>query len=191
MSAPSFTLEPVPLNAIRSLPSNTYLVHATNCIAEWGAGIAAELATVFPAACKEYKTFCRAAKTNPTSPWSSQSLAGQCLIIPPQPTDVARGAPEIHIVCLFTSHRYGRPNPRTGKPGKDNTGKILAQTRSALKEMRTQLEAEVKQSEGKLTVYSPMFNSGAFQVPWESTSRLIEDAFEGWDGQWLIMAPPS
>ncbi|KAF5020168.1 hypothetical protein F66182_7808 [Fusarium sp. NRRL 66182] len=191
MAAPKFALENTSLNSIRSLPPDIYLVHATNCIAEWGAGIAAELATVFPEAYKEYKRFCRAAKTDASARWPPQSLAGRCHIIPPQPADVVAGAPRIHIVCLFTSYGYGRPNTRTGKPGKDNAGKILAQTRTALKEFRTQLETETGQAlEGKNTVYSPMFNSGAFRVPWESTLRLTEEEFEGWDGRWLVMAPP-
>lgn len=191
MAASIFTLERISLSAIRSLPSDTYLVHATNCVAQWGAGIAAELAEVFPAACNEYKKFCEAAKTDASSRWPPQSLAGRCLIIPPQTTDMAEGAPRLHIVCLFTSYGYGRPNSRTGKPGKDSTGKILMQTQSALKGMRAQLEAEIKQSDGVTTIYSPMFNSGAFRVPWERTSQLIEQEFEGWDGRWLIMAPPS
>ncbi|KAF4441059.1 adp-ribose 1 -phosphate phosphatase [Fusarium austroafricanum] len=191
MAAPVFVLEATPLNAIRSLPSGIYLVHATNCIAEWGAGIAAELAAVFPAACKEYKRFCNATKADASSRWPSPSLAGQCYIIPPQPSDVAKGAPNIHIVCLFTSYGYGRPNPRTGKPGKDSAGKILAQTRAALKEMRAQLEADTgRVEETAATIYSPMFNSGAFRVPWESTSRLIGEEFSGYEGRWLVMAPP-
>ncbi|KAF4967631.1 hypothetical protein FSARC_4826 [Fusarium sarcochroum] len=191
MAASKFALEATSLNGIRSLPSDIYLVHATNCIAEWGAGIAAELATVFPASCKEYKKFCQAAKTDASSRWPPPTLAGQCFIIPPQPSDVTAGAPRIHIVCLFTSYGYGRPNPRTRKPGKDGSGKILEQTRAALKDMRAQLEAETGQSTDDTTIiYSPMFNSGAFRVPWESTSRLIEEEFEGWDGRWLVMAPP-
>ncbi|EMT65744.1 ADP-ribose 1''-phosphate phosphatase [Fusarium odoratissimum] len=153
MASPIFILETTSLNAIRSLPSDIYLVHATNCIAEWGAGIAAELATVFPAACKEYKRFCNA--------------------------------------TIPDGYGYGRANPRTGKPGKDGAGKILAQTRAALKEMRVQLEAGREQeSDGKPVIYSPMFNSGAFKVPWESTSRLIEEEFKGFESRWLIMAPP-
>ncbi|CVL04782.1 uncharacterized protein FMAN_12861 [Fusarium mangiferae] len=189
MASPIFVLETTPLNAIRSLPSDIYLVHATNCIAEWGAGIAAELATVFPAACKQYKTFCNTTIPD-ASMWPSRSLAGKCYIIPPQASDTARGAPRIHMVCLFTSYGYGRANPRTGKPGKDGAAKILAQTRAALKEMRVQLEERGQEAEATPVIYSPMFNSGAFKVPWESTSRLIEEEFEGFDGQWLIMAPP-
>ncbi|KAF4984197.1 hypothetical protein FDECE_17137 [Fusarium decemcellulare] len=187
MAASPFALEQTTLNNIRSLPPNTYLVHATNCLAEWGSGIAAELARIFPAACVEYKKFCNAAKTNPSDRWPPQSLTGRCLIIPPQPSDIAAGAPNIHIICLFTSYGYGRPNARIGKPGKDNKRTILAQTDSALKELRNQLEA---QSDGNTVVYSPMFNSGAFSVPWDDTARVIEREFEGWDGRWLVMAPP-
>ncbi|KAM5378786.1 hypothetical protein ACJZ2D_004259 [Fusarium nematophilum] len=171
IASPAFALEQTILNAIRSLPTNTYFVHATNCIAEWGAGIAAELAVVFPA-----------------------SLGGRCLVIPPQPADVARGAPNIHIICLFTSCGYGRPNRATGKPGKDNTGKILAQTEAALKEMRVQLEAEAeakkRQEENAIVIYSPMLNSGALRVPWGRTAAVIEKSFEGWDGCWLVLEPP-
>ncbi|WZH48269.1 adp-ribose 1 phosphate phosphatase [Fusarium acuminatum] len=183
MAAPVFALEATSLNTIRSLPSDIYLVHATNCIAEWGSGIAAELATVFPEACKEYKKFCQSAKTDASSRWPPRTLAGRSYIIPPQASGIARGAPNIHIVCLFTSYGYGRANPRSGKPGKDNARKILAQTRAALKEMREQLATEACQtSEGVTTIYSPMFNSGAFQVPWGETSKLIEDEFNGWVG---------
>ena len=175
MTAPICKLESTALNTICSLPPDIYLVHATNCIAEWGAGIAAELASVFPSACKEYKSFC-----------NSGVSAGACQIIPSQPSDVASGAPKIHIVCLYTSYGYGRPNPRTGKPGKDSAGKILMQTRMALKDMRNQLER--KQD---VTIYSPMFNSGAFRVPWEKTKAVIEEEFDGFEGRWLVMAPPS
>ncbi|QGI69398.1 hypothetical protein CEK26_013355 [Fusarium fujikuroi] len=102
MASPIFVLEATSLNAIRSLPSDIYLVHATNCIAEWGAGIAAELATVFPAACGQYKTFCNTTIPD-ASRWPSRSLAGKCYIIPPQASDEARGAPRIHILWVRKS----------------------------------------------------------------------------------------
>ena len=104
MSFQAFAVGHTATNSVRSLPSNSYLVHATNCIAEWGAGIAAELAIVFPAAFGEYKKFCNANKTSPSTRWPSRALAGQCLIIPPQQADIEAGAPSIHIVCLFTSY---------------------------------------------------------------------------------------
>ncbi|VUC26301.1 unnamed protein product [Clonostachys rosea] len=190
MAMRAFALEQTALNQIRSLPPDTYLIHATNCIAEWGAGIAAELGTVFPVACKEYKRYCNAAKTDTSERWPPRSLGGRCLIIPPQPEDVAAGAPRIHIVCLFTSYGYGRPNIATGKPGKDSMGMILRQTEKALTDFRRQLETETN-NQNRMAIYSPMFNSGAFRVPWEKTKGLIEKEFEGWEGQWLVMAPPS
>ncbi|RSL69732.1 hypothetical protein CEP54_002101 [Fusarium duplospermum] len=185
MATHAFALEHTPLNSIRSIPSDTYLLHATNCLAQWGAGIAAELATVFPAACRAYKRFCNSAKANPSERWPPRSLAGRCLIIPPQPSDVAAGAPSVHIICLFTSYGYGRPSAATGKPGRDNVARILAQTESALKDLRAQLLLEAG-----VIIYSPKFNSGAFSVPWESTAEVIEKEFADWDGSWLIMAPP-
>ncbi|KPM41407.1 hypothetical protein AK830_g5136 [Neonectria ditissima] len=198
MATNTFQLEQSAISAIRSLPPNTYLVHATNCIGMWGAGIAAELAAVFPAACREYKRFCQAAKTDASARWPPRSLAGRCLIIPPQDADVAAGAPSLHIVCLFTSYGFGGPNRATGKPGKDGAGKILAQTDSALAEFRTQLDTEARAgkeetdgTETRVVIYSPMFNSGAFRVPWSETAALIEARFSHWGGRWLVMEPPS
>ncbi|KAH6884262.1 hypothetical protein B0T10DRAFT_493827 [Thelonectria olida] len=192
MATQLFTLGQTPLNSIRTLPSSSYLVHATNCIAQWGAGIAAELAEVFPHACKEYKKFCSDAKPGSSTRWPPESLTGQCLIIPPQSADVAAGAPSVFIVCLFTSYGFGRPNDRTGKPGKDPKSKILSQTRTSLKEFRLQLESNPNDKvQSEIVIYSPMFNSGAFKVPWGETASLIEDAFCGWSGRWLVMEPPS
>lgn len=42
----------------------------------------------------------------------------------------------------------------------------------------------------RVVVYSPMFNSGAFKVPWERTEALIIEIFEGWDNEWILLAPP-
>jgi ADP-ribose 1''-phosphate phosphatase len=177
--------------AIRDLPSNSFVVHATNCLATWGAGVAAELATIFPAACERYKEFCNAAKATPTARWPPRTLAGRCLVIPPQKADTDAGAPSIYVVCLFTSYGFGRPNPSTGKPGKDGPPKILAQTREALGSFRQQLgEMAELESEERVVIYSPMFNSGAFGVAWERTEALIEDTFKGWKGSWIVLAPP-
>lgn len=177
---------------IRDLPRGSFVVHATNCIATWGFGVAADLATIFPAACERYKEFCNATKPTPTARWPSRQLAGQCLIIPPQKADTDAGAPSVSVVCLFTSYGYGRPSPSTGKPGKDSPARILAQTETALASFRQQLEGMVGalQPEDQVAIYSPRFNSGAFGVAWERTAELIEHAFEGWRGSWVVLSPP-
>lgn len=181
----SFTLESESL-PLRQLPAGSYLVHATNCIATWGAGIAAELATIFPAACKEYKQFCNATKENKNDRWPSKlKLVGKCLVIPPQAADIAAGAPAVHIVCVFTSYGFGRPNRETGKPGRDNVTTILKQTETSLKSFQLQL-----QDEKDVIVYSPMFNAGAFGVPWEKTVAIINTTFGGWNGRWIVLEPP-
>jgi len=181
---------------LHSLPANAYLVHSTNCLGIWGAGIAQQLADMFPAACSTYKAFCLETKDG-TTPWPSRSLAGRALIIPPQQADVAAGAPRVHIVCLFTSYGYGSTNKATGKPGKDTTAKILEQTDRALEEFRSQLDGlagtiqRESAREAVPVIYSPRFNAGAFHVPWERTVQVIERVFEGWEGCWVVLEPPT
>ncbi|TPX06823.1 uncharacterized protein E0L32_002319 [Thyridium curvatum] len=175
---------------LRTLPANSYLVHATNCLGVWGFGIAAELGRMYPAARKEYEEFCRAAAENASQRWPPRdALIGRCLVIPPQESDVAKGSPRVSIVCLFTSHGYGRASKVSGKPGRDSPSAILAATRRALVGFREQLDAERGRAEGCL-VYSPFFNAGAFKVPWEKTARVIEEEFKGWGGKWLVLTPP-
>lgn len=234
--APPFALESAAM-PLRDLPAGSYLVHATNCIATWGAGIAAEMADIFPAACREYQRFCLEevgggnsnnrnggggdSRGHPSNSrdaalsqhhrrrWPSQSpIAGRCLVIPPQDADVRAGAPRVHIVCLFTSNGFGRADPARGKPGRDAPGRILEQTARSLKEFRAALAEEEEASSAPVAqtgegtgsggedaaaspvVYSPMFNSGAFRVPWEQTEALIRDEFRGWPGRWAVLAPP-
>ncbi|KAM0555874.1 hypothetical protein ACHAPJ_006276 [Fusarium lateritium] len=218
MAASTFKLKSVSLK-LRFLPPDIYLVHATNCVGEWAVG-ATELRYCFKDAWEIYKEHCRAARTDPDDPWSSQSLVGTCFIIPPQDSYAAAGMPRVHIVCLFTSYGYGSfKNLRTGRPAKDDPSKILAQTRVALGEMRTQLEAQKNKPSGEpetsqpesepetsqpesepetsqpadntITIYSPKINSGASHVSWKLTSSLIEEVFEGWDGHWFILSTPN
>lgn len=196
MSSTDFTVKTARLT-LRELPPGSYLVHATNCLATWGSGIAAELAGIFPHACKVYEAFCHAAKPSAHDRWPPRSLAGQCLVIAPQEGDVAKGAPRVHIVCLFTSYGFGAPNQRTGKPGRDTAERILQQTRASLQALRRSLDqaaAEKKEEEGgerALAIYSPMFNSGAFRVPWPKTLEAIEEEFAGADASWTVILQPA
>lgn len=43
----------------------------------------------------------------------------------------------------------------------------------------------------KMDIYSPQFNSGKFGMPWTETQRLVEKVFDGWDGNWYVLTPPS
>lgn len=181
--------------ALADLPNGAVVVHATNGLGTWGSGVAAALAACFPAAQRVYADFCNAAKARPDDRWPARdAVAGRCLLIPPQPADADAGSPAVTIACLFTSLGYGRPNPKTGKPGRDGLGVILDQTAQALAELRLQLDAAAARGgdvAASPTVYSPRFNSGAFKVPWERTASLIVDMFDGWDGSWVVFDPPS
>ncbi|KXJ97563.1 hypothetical protein Micbo1qcDRAFT_230188 [Microdochium bolleyi] len=179
--------------ALQSLPTGAYLVHATNCLGEWGAGFALELRGIFPGAYVEYRAYCDSFKTNAEARFATRDLVGRCYIIPPQDEDVAAGAPRLSIVCLFSSHGYGRANRAKGKPGLDRPPLVLSQTKQALDDFRKQLDQRSRSDEGCPfpEVYSPMFNSGAFKVPWAKTSALIRECFKGWEGRWIVLEPPS
>ncbi|KAM3458560.1 hypothetical protein MY3296_000318 [Beauveria thailandica] len=177
--------------SLRELPPNSHLVHATNCLATWGSGVAAELAVIFPDACKIYKAFCHAAKPSASDRWPPRSLAGQCLVIAPQQADIARGAPSVHIVCLFTSWGYGTSNRRTGKPGKDTADRIVGQTRTSLQKFRTRMDEAAAADGRHVAVYSPMFNSGKFRVPWDRTLKVIEEEFAGAKATWTVLLQPA
>ena len=175
--------------ALRSLPKGSYLVHATNCLGEWGAGFALELRGIFPGAYLQYRTHCDSFKASAEARYATRELVARCHIIPPQDSDVAAGAPEIFIVCLFTSHGYGRANKARAKPGVDRPVQVLSQTKQALSRLRAQLE-EHGESDANIKIYSPMFNSGAFKIPWQKTVELIRQSFNGWEGQWFVLEPP-
>jgi ADP-ribose 1''-phosphate phosphatase len=186
----TFTLVDVACS-IRQIPASSFLVHATNCLSIWGAGIAAEMSHMFPAAYERYRVFCTESRLDPSDRWPPPSLAGKCLIIPPQEADIAMGAPSVSVVCLFTSYGYGRPNNAIGKPGVDRQSKILDQTVVALGDFRRQLEEMRAKGEVRdVVIYSPRFNSGAFRVPWDRTRAAVQTAFHGLDCTWNFMIPP-
>ncbi|RYP22837.1 hypothetical protein DL765_001433 [Monosporascus sp. GIB2] len=93
---------------LRDLPAGVYLVHSTNCLGVWDAGVAQEIRDVFPAVYGRYEGFCDDFEREPGAAHVSRRLAGRCLIIPPQRGDVDSGSPAISIVCLFASYGYGR-----------------------------------------------------------------------------------
>jgi ADP-ribose 1''-phosphate phosphatase len=69
---------------------------------------------------------------------------------------------EIHDVgCLFTSKAYGA--------FKDSRTEILDSTRKALEHLLPQLPDGV-------VVFSNLFNSGLFDVPWRYTEKVLRDA---------------
>lgn len=181
---------------LRDLPAGGYLVHATNCLGSWGAGVAAEIRDIFPAAYARYKEHCGSFERAPGSLHASRDLAGRCLVIPPQPEDVVRAnAPDVSVVCLFTSYGYGRRT--TTKPGRDPKHLIQNQTARALSHFRSQIYGEDGGGYGKmgtggrdaetLAIFSPKFNSGLFRVPWEETAGQIRDAFDGCKGAWTVL----
>lgn len=190
---------------LKSLPDNVILVHATNCYGEWGAGFAAALGEQFPNAKAMYATHCK----DTYSSSQRTDLVGTCLLIPPIQDDHA--SPDetgeeagigrtsksgIWIACLFTSYGYGRKTKK--KEGVDTKGKVLAQTRTALGDLKRQIEKMYEGGCGRAgeqdrpnrVIYSPKFNSGSFGVKWERTEELIQEIFSGWTGEWNLLMPP-
>lgn len=144
--------------ALRTLPPGSCLVHATNCLGVWGAGIALEIRDIFPAAYSQYQEFCEKEFKQGTGSSSSHAsssrnssqgklAAGRCLIIPPQKEDVdSGGSPRgIFVVCLFTSYGYGRGTAR--KPGRDPKSLIVEQTLLALEDFRSQVGGDAMVSD--------------------------------------------
>ncbi|KAK5077370.1 ADP-ribose 1''-phosphate phosphatase [Exophiala xenobiotica] len=117
---------------ICNLPDNSILVHATNCVGTWGAGFAKAVKAQYPVADKVYVRHCDSFQgtTATKAGLAGAGLLGTCLLIPPQRE--GQGTPAVWIACLFTSYSYGKR--------KDRPEKILAQTKSALGDLRVQLD---------------------------------------------------
>lgn len=188
MSAPTtFKITNSSFSSIKSIPScpdavsTTFFAHGCNCLGTWGAGVALELKELFPKAFEADRQSCR---ENP----NRINLPGTCLLIPHDASSAL--APQVSMACLRTSLGFGRPNPRTNNPGLDGKDLVIKQTRSALRDLRAQLEDMGQERQKEIVIWSPKFNSGAFKVPWEETEGLIEEVFAGWAGKWCVMQPP-
>lgn len=90
-------------------PANSILVQACNTKGSWGAGIALEFKTKYPAQFEQYREHCRE---------HGDGLIGSCLLIPGDKHDIA---------CLFTSKAYGRR--------KDSPSEILSATRTSVQDL--------------------------------------------------------
>ena len=158
-------------------------------------GIAVQIKKVLPHAFKIYEDRCKAA---------GASLIGQCLLIPPQRADyeVKDGFKVVYshrrwVACLFTSTGYGRRNNAKNNPGRDPVPDIQRQTKTALIDLRQQLEAFGPSNFDDNTrwrtddhkpgkILAVKFNSGAFGVPWELTEALVSEVFCGFERPWHI-----
>jgi ADP-ribose 1''-phosphate phosphatase len=190
---PAFRIIQTSISSVKSIlscpstASTTFLVHGCNCLGNWGAGIALELRQLFPRAFEADRQSCQGAPNR-------ASLPGTCLLIPfKHAVPLASADPtatQVSIACLRTSLGCGRPNQRINKPGLDGKSLVIAQTRSALGNLRMQLEEMGDELQKDIVIWSPRLNSGAFRVPWQETEGLIKEVFADWPGQWCVMQPP-
>jgi ADP-ribose 1''-phosphate phosphatase len=132
-------------------PPWSIIVHACNCNASWGAGIALQFKRRYPEAYKIYVAHCK--KHSPSD------LVGTALIIPPSETSGTAH----YIGCLFTSKMYGAR--------KDAADDILGATRTSMKALLGAIDDDSRIG----GIYMCMINSGRFGVPWFRTKRLLEE----------------
>jgi ADP-ribose 1''-phosphate phosphatase len=138
--------------------------------------VAAAFKAHYPGAHGVYVSYCGA--------HSGAALIGRTLLIPPQPADIGEGRRH-WVACLFTSVGYGK--------AVDPPEKVLANTASALEDLREQVRAleaaaaaaaaAARETLSVLSLprewHSAMINSVRFKVPWEETVAVIERVLEG------------
>ena len=124
----------------------------------------------YPTAYHLYNHHCvGSAKSNCTLRSYQQSLVGTSLLIPPTEKSNSK-AKKQWIACLFTSYGYGR--------AVDNPEEILASTRKAMEDLKTQLlerkgDDEI-QDGPRDECWAVRINSGKFGVPWARSKEVLE-----------------
>lgn len=149
----AITLTDIVGDIFAALP-NSILIHACNCVGNWGAGIAAAFRKKYPAAFKTHVAYCKARKP--------EQLIGTAQLIPPSPGDKHQH----YVGCLFTSKRFGR--------NKDSPEAILEATGPAMSDLMGKIAEGVKGGGKVGEVRMCQINSGLFGVPWESSRDIIE-----------------
>lgn len=168
-------------------PENAVLVHATNCLGEWGSGIAAQFRRQFPAAYAVYRDVCQG-KTSGRKDGERLPL-GECLLIEPQVDDYGDDAKgkKYWIACLFTSMGYGG-RITNENPGRSSEENILRHTRTSLRHFVTLLIDQLGQNISSTNsppneIWMCQFNSGNFRVPWEKSLKVVKGVFADWKYQ--------
>lgn len=147
-------------------PKESVLVHGCNAQGVWGSGIAVPFKTNHPKAFKEYSEFCASAlRINP-----KYGAVGRALL-----TSEDNGH---RVGCLITSVNYGSK--------KDSTGAITMQTILALKDLLGYLNTYQLVTE---PIYSNKFNSGLFNVPWQTTENILKYFTQRYDINWVVCDP--
>ena len=178
-----FKLNYVTGNLATSAPDNAVLIHSCNCVGKWGTGVATALAKKFPKLAETCQEYCK--------DHSIEELLGTCVMAWAEDEDVSRTQ---WVACLFTSKGYGKKTPH--HPGKSSPAAITAHTRTALQDLRQQLE-DYKDSTPPpgekhpdvSQLWACKFNSGFFGVEWAVTEQVLLEVFSGWNGEMKIVSP--
>lgn len=135
-------------------PPNAVIIHACNCIGDWGAGIAAAFKKNYPSALKVHKDFCA------YGPEGRAQIA-TAQLIPPVDGEARRH----YVGCVFTSVHFGKK--------RDSPKAILRNTEPAIVDLLRQI-AEVSKTNEVSEVRMCKINSGLFRVPWEKTLEVLQ-----------------
>lgn len=128
----------------------TLLVHACNGQGVWGSGVAAAFKEQFPKGYRTYKTFCAVPSAAQVGLYGHASR--------PDELDYQ----DRFVGWLITSLDYG--------PRKDSPEAILRATHKSVTDMLWAFRNY------PLDIHSPRINSGLFNVPWEFTEQLVDNA---------------
>lgn len=136
-------------------PENSVLIHSSNALGSWDAGVAASFRTRYPQAYAKYKNHCYSLS-------HKDKLVGTCLLI--EPCDKTR--PSHWVACLFTSRGFGK--------SVDNEADIVSNTERSLADLSAKLTESKDQGQSIGDCFSVKINSGLFRVDWELTKRVID-----------------
>lgn len=147
------------------------LVHGCNSQGMWGSGIARPFRDNYPEAFLEYNEFCKYHNDH------FGSACGQSGIYEGEKTLKHK------VAWIITSHNYGQY--------KDSPERIKINTTLALAQFCQNVSATYYNDSGNpIEVYSNKFNSGLFNVPWESSELILETVLKRHNNiNWIVCDP--
>lgn len=140
-------------------PADAVIIHACNCVGNWGAGIAAAFKQRYPNAHKKHVVHCKG--STPTELIGTAQLIAPCEV---QGKD-GQEPPAHYVGCLFTSKRFGR--------NRDSPKDILAATGPAMDDLMKQVRDALGQDKKVSEIRTCQINSGLFAVQWERSREAI------------------